>query len=219
MRMARALDGLTAPTGSGADDDAGSDTEASVGLVDALGDIKLRVWAELGRPSCRSATHSGLPLGAVVELDHGADSPVDLFVNGVRFARGHLIVTDDGEWAFALDEVERNAGAPGRPPPRPFPIPNQKEHSPDGPCTRSRRRRVHAQGGQRRARLRRPRRDRRGRERLDAITRFQELRPELTMLDITMPEKDGLQALAEIMAIDPDAPRYDVLRARTGDAR
>ena len=39
----------------------------------------------------------------------------------------------------------------------------------------------------------------------DAIARFTELRPELTMLDITMPEKDGLQALAEIMAIDPHA--------------
>ncbi|HEX3831452.1 MAG TPA: response regulator [Solirubrobacteraceae bacterium] len=39
----------------------------------------------------------------------------------------------------------------------------------------------------------------------DAITRFAELRPELTMLDITMPEKDGLQALAEIMTLDPRA--------------
>jgi two-component system chemotaxis response regulator CheY len=39
----------------------------------------------------------------------------------------------------------------------------------------------------------------------DAITCFQELRPELTMLDITMPEKDGLQALAEIMTLDPRA--------------
>ncbi len=39
----------------------------------------------------------------------------------------------------------------------------------------------------------------------EAVTRFQELRPELTTLDITMPEKDGLAALAEIMAIDPAA--------------
>jgi two-component system chemotaxis response regulator CheY len=39
----------------------------------------------------------------------------------------------------------------------------------------------------------------------DAITRFKELRPELTMLDITMPEKDGLEALAEIMTLDPGA--------------
>ena len=39
----------------------------------------------------------------------------------------------------------------------------------------------------------------------EAVARFQELKPELTTLDITMPEKDGLQALAEIMAIDPTA--------------
>ena len=39
----------------------------------------------------------------------------------------------------------------------------------------------------------------------EAVERWQELRPELTTLDITMPEKDGLSALAEIMAIDPTA--------------
>ncbi|HWD70306.1 MAG TPA: response regulator [Solirubrobacteraceae bacterium] len=39
----------------------------------------------------------------------------------------------------------------------------------------------------------------------EAVARWQELRPELTTLDITMPEKDGLTALAEIMAIDPSA--------------
>jgi two-component system chemotaxis response regulator CheY len=40
---------------------------------------------------------------------------------------------------------------------------------------------------------------------VEAVSRWQELRPELTTLDITMPEKDGLAALAEIMAIDPSA--------------
>ena len=39
----------------------------------------------------------------------------------------------------------------------------------------------------------------------EAVARFQELRPELTTLDITMPEKDGLAALAEIVAADPSA--------------
>jgi two-component system, chemotaxis family, chemotaxis protein CheY len=39
----------------------------------------------------------------------------------------------------------------------------------------------------------------------EAVQRYQELGPELTTLDITMPEKDGLAALAEIMAIDPGA--------------
>ena len=39
----------------------------------------------------------------------------------------------------------------------------------------------------------------------EAVTRFQELTPDLTTLDITMPDKDGLQALREIIAIDPQA--------------
>lgn len=40
---------------------------------------------------------------------------------------------------------------------------------------------------------------------IEAVARWQELQPELTTLDITMPEKDGLAALAEIMALDPSA--------------
>jgi two-component system, chemotaxis family, chemotaxis protein CheY len=40
---------------------------------------------------------------------------------------------------------------------------------------------------------------------VEAVARFQELRPDLTTLDITMPEKDGLAALAEIVAVDPSA--------------
>jgi two-component system, chemotaxis family, chemotaxis protein CheY len=39
----------------------------------------------------------------------------------------------------------------------------------------------------------------------EAVARFTELRPDLTMLDITMPEKGGLEALAEIMKLDPSA--------------
>ena len=40
---------------------------------------------------------------------------------------------------------------------------------------------------------------------IEAIARYQELRPEVTTLDITMPEKDGLAALKEIIALDPAA--------------
>ena len=39
----------------------------------------------------------------------------------------------------------------------------------------------------------------------EAVVRFQELKPEVTTLDITMPEKDGLTALKEIIALDPGA--------------
>jgi two-component system chemotaxis response regulator CheY len=40
---------------------------------------------------------------------------------------------------------------------------------------------------------------------IEAVERYRELRPEVTTLDITMPEKDGLAALQEIMGLDPDA--------------
>jgi two-component system, chemotaxis family, chemotaxis protein CheY len=39
----------------------------------------------------------------------------------------------------------------------------------------------------------------------EAVQRYQELSPELVTLDITMPEKDGLQVLGEIISIDPSA--------------
>jgi two-component system chemotaxis response regulator CheY len=39
----------------------------------------------------------------------------------------------------------------------------------------------------------------------EAVQRFQELRPDIMTLDITMPEKDGLAALKEIIAADPGA--------------
>ena len=40
---------------------------------------------------------------------------------------------------------------------------------------------------------------------VEAVARFQEIKPDLVTLDITMPEKDGLAALAEIVAVDPSA--------------
>src|ERR1700710_3167011 len=39
----------------------------------------------------------------------------------------------------------------------------------------------------------------------EAITQYQALRPDVMTLDITMPEKDGLAALKEIIAVDPGA--------------
>ena len=39
----------------------------------------------------------------------------------------------------------------------------------------------------------------------EAVERFQELSPDVTTLDITMPEKDGLAALKEILSVEPAA--------------
>jgi flagellar motor switch protein FliN len=115
VRMVRAIDDESAAragqaVGSGSSAaGAGSVADASphsLALEEALGGISLRVWAELGRTHMPLGAALGLPVGAVVDLDRAADAPVDLYVNGMRFARGQLIVTDDGEWAVSIDGLE-----------------------------------------------------------------------------------------------------------------
>lgn len=102
VRMARAMDEQTAVQAAGAGVLRGAGEEP--GLKGVLGDIRLRVWAELGRTQMPLGRALALPLGAVVDLDRPADAPVDLYVNGVRFASGHLVI-NDAEWAVALDEL------------------------------------------------------------------------------------------------------------------
>ncbi len=111
MRMARAIDeqvldeaSTDAATAASADREELPDN-GPIGLTEALSDINLRVWAELGRTRLPLGNAIDLPLGAVVDLDCAADSPVNLFVNGLCFAQGHLLVTDDGEWAVSLETL------------------------------------------------------------------------------------------------------------------
>ena len=40
---------------------------------------------------------------------------------------------------------------------------------------------------------------------IKAIEKYNEVKPDLVLMDITMPEKDGIQALKEIKALDPKA--------------
>ena len=153
----------------------------------------MRVWAELGRAQMASADVVGLPPGAVVELDRQADEPIDLYVNGRRFATGRLVVADGADWAVRIEHVLQN----------------------------DRRQR---EGGDLMARvlvvddaafMRKMVRDaltKGGHEvvgeagnGVEAVARYQELKPDLTTLDITMPEKDGIAALKEIIELDPAA--------------
>jgi flagellar motor switch protein FliN/FliY len=122
VRMARAIDELAmerAPSaGSGSvtparepGETAAANQPDRLGLQEALRDVRLRVWAELGRTRLPLGRALELPLGAVVDLDRAAEAPVDLFVNGLRFAQGHLLVTDDGEWAVSLEALGSRASA------------------------------------------------------------------------------------------------------------
>jgi flagellar motor switch protein FliN/FliY len=115
VRMARAIDELSAETtsdvgvrgGSGAEGATeAAATSHSQALEEVLGGINLRVWVELGRSRMPLGSALGLPVGAVLDLDRTADSPVDLYVNGMRFARGQLLVTEEGEWAVSLETLE-----------------------------------------------------------------------------------------------------------------
>jgi len=45
-----------------------------------------------------------LGTGAVVDLDRAPDDPVDLYVNGRRFATGRLLLVED-EWAVRIESV------------------------------------------------------------------------------------------------------------------
>jgi flagellar motor switch protein FliN len=111
VRMVRAMDELSAERTDGHPARGGGGsaidtTPHSLALQEVLGGISLRVWAELGRAHMPLGTALGLPVGAVLDLDRAADAPVDLYVNGVRFARGQLLVTDEGEWAVSLDGLD-----------------------------------------------------------------------------------------------------------------
>jgi flagellar motor switch protein FliN/FliY len=101
VRMDRALDELDAEP---APSPAAAGSVAAVPGAPSLAGIPVRVWAELGRASMPTADVVGLPHGAVVELDRAPDEPIDLFVNGRRFATGRLVVVD-GDWAVRIESV------------------------------------------------------------------------------------------------------------------
>lgn len=79
-------------------------------LREAMLDVDVRVWAELGRARMSSQRAVALPRGSVVELDREADDAIDLYVDGLHFATGRLVVTDEGELAVRLESVGRANG-------------------------------------------------------------------------------------------------------------
>jgi flagellar motor switch protein FliN/FliY len=70
----------------------------------ALLDVKVRVWAEIGRTRMPLEDAMALLEGGVIDLDREYDQPVDLYVNGLHFAIGRL-VTVQAEWALTIDRL------------------------------------------------------------------------------------------------------------------
>jgi flagellar motor switch protein FliN len=102
VRMTQALDELGAEYLG--DSGPASDVDAP-GLDESLRAVEVRVWAELGRRRMPIGALVGTPPGAVVDLDREADEPVDLFVNGMRFGTGRLVVSEGGEWAVKIETL------------------------------------------------------------------------------------------------------------------
>ena len=108
VRMTRALDELgseLAAPDTGAPASSGPVSDSPRDGSPSLAGISVRVCAELGRARMPSAQIVGMPAGAVVELNRQADEPIDLYVNGRRFATGRLMVVDGADWAVRIETI------------------------------------------------------------------------------------------------------------------
>jgi flagellar motor switch protein FliN/FliY len=92
VRMTRAFDEITA-------------SYESAPMSESLRTVSVRVWAELGRTRMPSGRVVALPAGDVVELDRDVDQPIDLYADGMRFATGRLLVTEDGGLAVRIEAL------------------------------------------------------------------------------------------------------------------
>jgi flagellar motor switch protein FliM len=106
---------LTAGT-DGAQSSAGADegeekggraqeTASTLAGMERMVGVPVRVWAELGRTHMPLGHALELPPGTVVELDQGAQAPIELFAGGLPFAQGSLQVSAEGEWAVQVQAL------------------------------------------------------------------------------------------------------------------
>jgi len=78
--------------------------KAPGGQMNILLDTTIEVTANLGDAKMPARDLLQLGPGAVVILDRQAGEPVDLIVNSVRFATGHLVVVGD-QLGIRINEV------------------------------------------------------------------------------------------------------------------
>jgi flagellar motor switch protein FliN/FliY len=103
MRMTRALESL--------EGDAVEETlveAADVGSPAAAESIRLvpvRLSVELGRTRMPIGDAVRLWQGAVVELEPSVEEPLEVLVNGYRFAVGRLVLVDGTDWAIRIERV------------------------------------------------------------------------------------------------------------------
>jgi flagellar motor switch protein FliN/FliY len=78
--------------------------EPAPGGLEGLQDVNVTVAAELGRVTLTIGEVLKLGVGSVLELHRSINEPIDLMVQGVRLARGEVVVVDD-RFAIRIREI------------------------------------------------------------------------------------------------------------------
>jgi flagellar motor switch protein FliN/FliY len=84
-----------------------SETPTGALPLDRFYDVNIKVWAELGRVEMPIGDVLQLGDGVVLKLNRPVSQPVDLVAQGVRLARGEVVVVDDC-FAVRITEIEQS---------------------------------------------------------------------------------------------------------------
>lgn len=79
-------------------------TVAGTAALDNLLEVSVSVTAELGRATTSIGQLLKLNVGSVVELERLVSDPVDLVAQGIRLARGEVVVVED-RFAIRIQEI------------------------------------------------------------------------------------------------------------------
>jgi flagellar motor switch protein FliN/FliY len=73
--------------------------------IDRFKDVRVDVWAELGRVQIPIGELLQIGEGSVIDLDRAVGDPVDLVSQGVLLARGEIVVVED-KFAIRIKEIQ-----------------------------------------------------------------------------------------------------------------
>ncbi|MCA9263102.1 MAG: flagellar motor switch protein FliN [Planctomycetales bacterium] len=83
-----------------------SESEGGSGSsIDRFYDVNVTVWAELGRTTMSLGELLKIGEGSVLKLSRPISAPIDLMAQGVRVARGEVVVVEDS-FAIRIKEIE-----------------------------------------------------------------------------------------------------------------
>lgn len=84
---------------------AGNDSSGTAVSLQRFYDVNVAITVELGRVTLPIGELVKLGDGAVLELERAISDPVDVVAQGVRVARGEVVVVDD-RYAVRITEIE-----------------------------------------------------------------------------------------------------------------